>query len=126
MSRLNIWNENNIKDRISICLKGESSGSYAQENLTFPLSDILFSFYQTANIIEDFYSLESFEKILAQYKADNKEFTESTKELAEKGWILFSFGRWECALSNLYTWEDIEREGDWEFRDSSIILFSFG
>lgn len=123
MSRLNIWNENNIKDRISICLKGESSGSYAQENLTFPLSDILFSFYQTANIIEDFYSLESFEKILAQYKADNKEFTESTKELAEKGWILFSFGRWECALSNLYTWEDIEREGDWEFRDSSIILF---
>ena len=123
MSRLNIWNENNIKDRISICLKGESSGSYVQETLTFPLSDILLSFYQTANIIEDFYSLKSFEKILAQYKADNKEFTESTKELAEKGWISFSFGRWKCALSNLYKWENVEREDDWEFEDSAIIRF---
>lgn len=123
MSRLNIWNEKNIKDRISICIKGETLGSYVQEVLTFPLSDILFSFYQAAHIIEDFYSPESFEKLLAQYKADNKEFTENTKELAEKGWISFSFGRWKCALSNLYTWENIEREGDWEFRDSSTIRF---
>lgn len=123
MSRLNIWNEKNIKNEISICIKEENVGSHVKEFFAFPLSDILFSFYKTANIKEDFYSVEFFEKLLTQYKAENKELTESTKELVEKGWISFSFGRWKCALGNLYTWEKVEREDDWEFKDSTIIRF---
>lgn len=123
MSRLNIWNEKNIKNKISICIKEEDFGSFRKGFFVFPLSDILFSFYETASIIEDFYSIEFFEKLLTQYKAEHKELTESTKELVEKGWISFSFGHWKCALGNLYTWEDIERKDDWEFEDSAIIRF---
>lgn len=123
MNRLNIWKEQNIKDRISICMKRENIGSFAKEFLLFPLSDILCSFYETARIIENFYSIESFEKMLNQYKAENKDLTASTKELVEKGWIAFYFGRWKCALNNLYAWKDIERKDDWEFEDSAIIRF---
>ena len=95
MSRLNIWNEKNIKNKISICIKEEDFGSFRKGFFVFPLSDILFSFYETASIIEDFYSIEFFEKLLTQYKAEHKELTESTKELVEKGWISFSFGHWK-------------------------------
>lgn len=124
VSRLKIWNEQNIKNKISICIKEENVGSsFAKELFSFPLSDILFAFYETANIPDDFYSIDVFEKLLAQYKAEHNELTESTKELVEKGWISFSFGRWKCALSNLYSWKDIEKENDWEFEDSAIIRF---
>ncbi|MCI8299845.1 MAG: hypothetical protein HFI69_05765 [Lachnospiraceae bacterium] len=123
MSKLNIWNEKNIKNKILICTKDESFGNHAKNFFAFPLSDILFSFYKTANIKEDFYSVEFFEKLLTQYKAENKELTESKKELIENGWISCSFGRWKYALGNLYTWEKVEREDDWEFKDSAIIRF---
>ncbi len=123
MSRLNIWNEKNIKSIISICIREDNFGNHAKEFIEFPLSDILFSFYETASIIEDFYSIECFEKLFAQYKTEHKELTESTKELVDKGWISLAFGRWRCALNNLYNWEDIERENEWEFEDSAIIRF---
>ena len=123
MSRLNIWNEKDIINKISICIKENDFGSFAKEFFVFPLSDILFSFYENASIIEDFYSIEFFEELLTKYKTEHKELTESTKDLVEKGWISFSFGRWKCSLGNLYTWERVEREGDWEFKDSDIIRF---
>ncbi len=66
MSRLNIWNEKDIKNKISICIDEEDFGSSGKGFFVFLLSDILFSFYETASNIEDFYLIEFFEKLLTQ------------------------------------------------------------
>lgn len=81
MSRLNIWNEKDIKNKISICIKKEDFGSFGKGFFVFPLSDILFSFYETASIIEEFYSIEWEQKYHEKWYQENQVEDSSEEEL---------------------------------------------
>lgn len=70
-----------MKKRIPICINEGNSGSHAKEFFTFPLSDIFFSFYKTASIIEDFFHLNALKNYSPKYKTENKEFTIFSKNL---------------------------------------------
>ncbi len=123
MNKLYIWDENKLKKKISLCIAEEQGASFVKEKYLFPLEEILLSFYKTAVITEDFYSIASLERLVEEYKSQNGIMQIDMNTLIQEGWISIMFGRWSSALGSTYLWKEIGEIEEAEFPNVAEIQF---
>lgn len=123
MNKIYIWDENKLKKKISLCIAEEQGVSFAKEKYLFPLEEILLSFYKTAVITEDFYSIASLEKLVEEYNDQKGVLEIDMNTLIREGWILITFGRWSSALGSAYSWKEIGEIEEAEFPNAAEIRF---
>ena len=75
--------------------------------------------YIDADLNDDFHSINSFKKILEEYKKENPSFNYSEEKIIEEGWVATFLDRWELNRSKYkFEWSEFDKTDNYD-----IVLF---